>query len=121
MSETTKLFLFWAPRLLTVLFALFLSIFALDVFDQNRGFWYTTGALLMHLIPTVTILLLLALAWRWEVVGAFAFTCLGIFYIGAAWGRFHWSVYITISGPLFLIGILFLINWLYRDEIRIRA
>jgi hypothetical protein len=31
--------LYWAPRLLGILFSLFVSIFALDVFGQGYGFW----------------------------------------------------------------------------------
>jgi hypothetical protein len=27
---------------------------------------------------------------------------------------------LIISGPLFLIGVLFLINWVYRTELRTR-
>jgi hypothetical protein len=46
------------------------------------------------------------------------FIALGVLYLVMAWGRFHWSAYLLISGPLFLVGVLFLINWLYRAELR---
>ncbi len=26
----------------------------------------------------------------------------------------HWSAYVLISGPLFLVGAMFLIDWVYR-------
>jgi hypothetical protein len=103
--------LLWTPRILCILFAAFISLFALDVFDANRGFWNTAIALLMHLIPTGILLVILALSWRWPWVGGLLFSALGIFYIMAFWGRFHWSVYAIISGPLFLLGALFLISW----------
>jgi len=32
--------------------------------------------------------------------------------------NFAWFVYLGMSGPLFLVGVLFLINWLYRKEER---
>src|ERR1035441_3495384 len=52
MKTSTKRFLFWTPRIICILFACFVSIFALDVFQENHGFWNTLLALLIHLIPT---------------------------------------------------------------------
>jgi hypothetical protein len=100
------------------LFAVFISLFALDVFEENAGFWQTAGALVMHLIPTALIIVILAVSWRWEWVGAVLFCGLGAFYILWAWGKFPLSAYFAISGPLFVVGVLFLFNWLYRAEIR---
>jgi hypothetical protein len=34
------------------------------------------------------------------------------------WGRFPWDTYLLMSGPLFLVGVLFLINWFLRAELR---
>ncbi len=117
---TIQRFVFWAPRILTILFAVFLSIFALDVFGETAGFWKTTGALLMHLIPTALILLVLAVAWRREGFGVIVFTILGVFYIVTTWGRFPLSVYFTIAGPMFLLALLFLANWIQRRQVGIR-
>ena len=61
-----KPLLFWTPRVLCLLFAVFLSLFALDVFNEGYGFWKTILALLMHLIPTWIVLAILAISWRWE-------------------------------------------------------
>jgi|TARA_Y100000310_G_scaffold327633_1_gene394297 lysylphosphatidylglycerol synthetase-like protein (DUF2156 family) len=110
--------LFWTPRVLCILFAIFLSIFAADVFGEGRGFWETVLALLMHLTPSGMLLIVLAIAWRWEWVGAVVFLALAVLYLIFAWARqFHWSAYVAISGPLLLIGILFLVNWFWRQEI----
>jgi MFS family permease len=118
MKRPVKRLLFWAPRILCILFAVFVSLFALDVFGEGYGFWGTMLALLMHLIPTGVILIVLAISWRWEWVGGILFTALGVLYLVMFWGRFHWSAYLLISGPLLLVGILFLINWLYRARLR---
>ena len=111
-----KPWLIWTPRILCLLFAVFLSLFALDVFDQGYGFWGTIFALLMHLVPTGLVLVALAIAWRWEWLGTILFVALGISYIVMAAGRFHWSACVLISGPLFLVGALFLASWLYRKK-----
>jgi len=118
MKQQTKQFLFWSPRVLTILFALFLSLFALDVFEEGYGFWGTVLALIMHLIPTWIVLIVLALSWRWEWIGAVLFVGLALTYVYFAVGRGHpeWTAF--ISGPLLLIAGLFLLNWLHRNQIR---
>ncbi len=118
MSEKVRLFLFWAPRSLTILFILFLGLFALDVFGEGHGFLGTLFALFMHLIPNFIVLAVLILAWKWEWIGGLLFAGLGVFYIVWAWGRFHISAYFFISGPLFLIAALFMLGWVLRSRIR---
>lgn len=110
--------LLWAPRILGIMFALFLSIFALDVFGQGYGFWGTALALFMHLIPTFVLLIALAMAWRWPWVGALTFIGFSLWYI-IVMGARPWLVPIEIAGPPLLIGILFLVDWLYRPKLRI--
>ena len=82
---------FWAPRILCLLFAAFISLFALDVFGENHGFWQTVFALLMHLLPTGLLLVILALSCRWEWIGGILFPALGGLHLVTCWGRF-WSV-----------------------------
>lgn len=118
MCQRTMRVLFWAPRVLTVLFILLLGLFALDVFSEGYGPRETVVALFMHLIPHMVLVVVLVVAWRWEWVGAVLFLGLGLFYIFSAWGSFPFITYATISGPLFLVSILFGIGWIYRDEIR---
>ncbi|HQR39875.1 MAG TPA: hypothetical protein PLF26_15925 [Blastocatellia bacterium] len=100
-----------APRVLAIGFALFLSIFAADVFEERSGFWQTIGALLVHLLPAFLVLLVLALAWHRELVGGLVFLLLGALYLLFAVGRMHWSALVVVSGPLFAIGALFVCSW----------
>ena len=118
MKEPAKRLIFWAPRVLCLLFAAFISIFAANAFSEGHELWNTTLLVLLHLVPTGIVLVVLGVAWRWEWVGEFLFTALGVSYLIWAWGIFPWSVYVVISGPLFLVGVLFLINWFCRAELR---
>ena len=120
MNTGVKRVLFWTPRVLCILFALLLSLFALDVFGEGYGFWQTIGALLLHLVPVYIVVIVLVIAWRWEWVGAIVFTALAVFYVVWMWGRFPLDTYLSISGPLVLIGVLFLFNWIYRAQLRTR-
>lgn len=118
MNTNTRRVLFWTPRILCILFAIFISFFALDVFGEGYGFGETILALLIHLVPTYIVIVALVFAWRWEWIGAVLFTSLAVFYIVWAWEKFHWVAYLAISGPLFLLGFLFLINWVKREKLR---
>ncbi len=118
MKHAAKREVFWTPRILCALFAVFVSLFALDVFSEGKNFGEAILAFLIHLIPTAAILVILAVAWRWEWIGGVLFSALGVLYLADVWGRFHWSAYLVISGPLLLVGALFLVNWKYRRELR---
>jgi hypothetical protein len=120
MNKNTKRALFWAPRVLGILLAIFLSMFALDVFGQGYGFWGTILALLIHLVPIYVLVIVLVIAWRWEWVGAVLFIAFAIFYVVWFRGRFPFTTYLVISGPLVLVGALFLVSWIYRRELRTR-
>ena len=120
MTRSVKRVLFWTPRIVCILFAAFVSLFSLDVFDAGQGFWETIGGFLIHNIPTGIVLIVLAIAWRWEWIGAIVFIGLGALFLVSVWGQFPWAV-VFISGPLFLVGVLFLVNWRYRAELRARS
>ncbi len=108
--------LYWTPRILCLVFAAFISLFAFDVFEGSHGFWQTALAFLMHLIPTALVLVLLAICWRWDWLGGVVFPILGLLYVVMFWGRFHWSAYALIAGPLALLGALFLASWRVRRK-----
>jgi len=111
-----KKWIYWLPRILSILFILFLSLFSLDVFGNNYTFWETVLGLLMHNIPSIILTILLIIAWRYELVGAIGFILGGLIYIGSLlmnaqfeWYMLSWSL--IISGPAFVIGILWILNW----------
>jgi hypothetical protein len=99
-----------APRIASLLFVLFLSLFALDVFGEYSG-WEIIVALLIHLIPSIVLLLVIIIAWRHDLVGAIAFFAFAVFYVLAVGFDRHWSWYAGISGPLTFVGLLFLLSW----------
>ena len=108
MNTSTKRVLFLIPRILGILFAMFLSMFALDVFSEGYSLGETILALLIHLIPTYFVIMALVIAWRRDRVGAILFIALALFYLVMSRGK-GW----IIAGTLFLIGVLFLLNWIH--------
>ncbi|MGC8739542.1 MAG: DUF7670 domain-containing protein [Candidatus Hydrogenedens sp.] len=115
-------FMYWTPRILSILFILFLMLFSLDVFSEELGFWQTLIGLIMHNMPAFVLIVVLIFAWKYEMVGGVAFILAGLLYIsvilrnslmeGFQWYYISWIV--IISGPAFMVGILFLFSWLYK-------
>jgi hypothetical protein len=119
MQNSNKGILFWTPRILGILFILFVSLFALDIFDMQLGFWDTIVGLFMHLLPSIAMTIALVLGWRREWIGALGFFAFAIWYIAIALdNRLHWGVYAILVGIPVLIGLLFLAGWWARKQIR---
>lgn len=102
-------------------------MFALDVFADNLGFWRTLLALTIHLLPSLVLIAALAAAWRWEWIGAVVYAAAGTLYVmtvlprrlPAPWVKLQWIA--AIGLPAFVIGALFLVNWLKHDQLRART
>jgi hypothetical protein len=121
MRPWTRRLLFWLPRVVALLFAAFVSLFALDVFGAGYTFWETVLALAMHLLPVGILLVGILIAWRWEWVGTLFLMGWAVWYLAMAWGQFPFSVYLLLAILPFTIGLLFLLNWWYRDELHQKA
>ena len=98
----------WTPRLLSVAFCLFLSLFALDAFASDKSFLAEIQDFLIHLAPAAVVAAVIVLAWRWPAVGAFAFIAAGTLYAFSVGDRLSWIL--VVSGPAWLIGTLYLVS-----------
>jgi hypothetical protein len=98
----------WAPRILAILFAGFLALFALDAYIEGVTLLQMLSAFAVHLVPSAIVLALLAIAWHRESLG-------GVLYImpGAA-------LYIRIThapiivAPAFALGVLFILSGSFK-------
>ena len=115
MGNKVHRFVYWIPRVLSLLFICFLALMSLDVFSSELTFWETALGLFMHNIPALVLLIVLVISWRYEIVGAIAFILAGLVYIVLVlMNPFEWFMLLwilQISGVAFIIGIFFLLNW----------
>jgi hypothetical protein len=116
---TKKLVALWSPRILCIGAILFVSMFALDSFGPGIPFGQQLMHFFIHLIPTYVLLLLLVIAWRWQLVGGILFTTVGIvispFVYSLNFHRTHsvWVSFIIIlmiTVPFIVAGILFILS-----------
>jgi hypothetical protein len=124
MHKNIDKLIYWAPRLISILFLCFLAMFSLDVFDGNYGFWGTIVGLFMHNIPVFILLIVLLISWKHEIVAGIVFILAGFLYIAIMarnmltnpFEGYMLSYSLIIAGPAFIVGILFLVNWFKRKH-----
>lgn len=109
-------FIYWTPRVVSIIFILFLTLFSLDVFEPGRSASQIALGLFIHNLPSLFLTVILIISWKHEIVGGITFILAGLLYIllllfssAFEWFMLVWAL--LISGPAFLIGFLFLLNW----------
>lgn len=111
----------WLPRILCILSILFVSVFALDAFDQNESFMVQLGDFAMHLIPSILLSIILWLAWNKPLIGGILFGLVGLIFTPWVYHNNYemnhsvsmsLGVIFLITIPFVFIGVLFIIDHL---------
>ncbi|MFH1827015.1 MAG: hypothetical protein ABH812_01105 [bacterium] len=100
----------WTPRVLSILFTLFIGIFALDVFSEGYNVSELLIAFIMHSIPTFFFALVTYVSWKKPKIGGIIFIILAILTIFAFGTYKHVFSFLTITAIPLITGILFLLN-----------
>ena len=102
----------WAPRLAAIMIIFFVSLFSLDVFGTGASPLEVLGAFLMHNIPSILMILFLALAWKRPVIGFVAFLIAGItfaiFFVRDFYALPNLLLFVF---PILLVASLFYADW----------
>lgn len=109
--------LFWLPRIISIFFILFISLFATDVFNEY-SFPDVIIALAMHLLPSILLLTFLVLSWKNDLIGGILYFIGWISFLLFFWERDHLSTQIIISSPLLVTSLMFFINYLFSRKKR---
>ena len=122
MATLRRTLIFWTPRVLSILYVLFLSLFSLDVFEAGGGFGAIALGLLIHNLPSLALLSLTILAWRKDLIGTLTFGIAGLLYLAMTiYNQVPWPQILiwnlTIAAPAFLTAFLYYRSGrLKRDE-----
>jgi len=118
MAATSGRLLLWTPRILGILVSAFIGLFALDAFSDGRSFFEALPDFFIHLIPAFVLLALVGLSWRRQWIGGVAFMGLAALYaLTMANGHLDWML--VISGPLLVVGALYLWSWRHHRELHV--
>lgn len=116
MQNNMRRLLFWSPRVLSILFTAFISLFALDVFSEGYGFPEIIVALFMHLVPTFVLVVVIVTAWKNELFGGILFLTMGTIFTFGFDTYEELINFLLLSVPLLVAGSLHLINWKISRE-----
>jgi hypothetical protein len=101
--------LFWIPRVLAIVFIVFLTLFGLDAFSENAPFLAKLGGFFLHSIPSLILLLMLFISWKKPLIGGTLFILFSIaFTLYFRTYRFP-STFLLLTFPFLLVGILFVV------------
>jgi hypothetical protein len=125
----------WVARILCILAIAFISLFALDVFEEG-SLGQKILAFLLHMVPSFVLIIILVIAWKHELVGGIAIALIGLamaFFIyilnygrplnlAARSGRGSpglqaFGIAAMVSAPFIIAGVLFIISsFLHRPK-----
>ena len=112
-----KKIVYWMPRVLAILFTLFIMMFSLDVFDGTSSLTDQLIGFFMHNLPVYGIILVIVLAWKKDIIGmiGFALIAIGLFMMVMGSNQPSGSAVnpavFFISGPALLISLLYGLSW----------
>lgn len=102
--------LYWLPRILAILTGLLMMVFSLDSFDGDNSFGKELLGFLVHNIPAFALIIILAIAWKYEVIGGtlfiLMFIALGIFFKSFSGN----PASLIIIAPILIAGVLFILH-----------
>ena len=117
-----KKIVYWMPRVLAILFTLFIMLFSLDVFDGTSSHTDQLIGFFMHILPAYGIILVIVLAWKKDIIGmiGFALIAIGLFMMVMGSNQPSSSAVnpavFFISGPALLISLLYGFSWILNKK-----
>lgn len=120
-----KTLIHWAPRILTILSILLISLFALDSFGPGVPLLTQIGAFLMHMIPSAVLVAVLIIAWRHQLTGGIIFIITGLAlspFLYSLNFRNNHSVWMSIGVvaiitlPFIVAGVMFIIDYYFKGK-----
>jgi hypothetical protein len=112
LTNILRFIIHWSPRVLCIILAAFPMLFT---FKQEATFLKKLADILFHLIPSFLVIFLLILSWKWPWIGGIILIGLGtVFFIWYAQKNQSYALGIY----LFINGILFLLDWFQKKDIR---
>lgn len=116
LSDRMARVVYLIPRIAGIIIAVFISLFALDVFEMGGTIWQKIGGFIIHAAPALIFGLVMFFAWKRPLVGAIVFGLGALFFL---WNfvienDFGLSNFLIFAFPLAIISVLFYINWKWK-------
>ena len=108
-------FVLWAPRGISIILIIFISLFAFDGFIPGGGRLDNALSVLIGFLPAVILTLALILACFFKMAGGITFIVLGI--TMSLFSRTYSELsFLSLYSPVLVVGILFLLSHFYEKS-----
>ena len=99
-NEMKKNWLYWTSRIIGIFMAAFITLFAFDSLSVLE--------FIIHLVPTIVLVGVLLVAWRWPLIGGPVYFAISILYLIMTRLQLELLTYVIMLVPILLAGVLFL-------------
>jgi hypothetical protein len=108
--------LYWVPRILTILSILFMLMFSFDAFEGNESTVRKLIGFLIHSIPVLILVVILIIAWKWELVGGALL--IAAFIAGSVFFRSFTGnpASLIVISPFLIAGALFILHYMLHPK-----
>lgn len=110
-----------APRLAAIAIIVFVSLFSLDVFDEPGTPFQLAALFVVHSLPSLVMIIFLAVAWKRPVVGFVGFLLAGLAFLLLTTPAQFLGNLLLFSGPLLVIAVLFYADWRWNGAAQSEA
>lgn len=97
-------------KILIIIYILFISIFALDMFGEALPWWEILIGFLIHLIPSFILIGILIWANKKPLWGGIFFVILSICFTFFFETYQMWQSFVFLTIPVLVIGVLFILG-----------
>ncbi|MFP4364533.1 MAG: hypothetical protein ACLFR1_11785 [Spirochaetia bacterium] len=106
----------WSGKLLAIYDILFLAMFSLTAMLPEMTWLMKAFVIFLNLFPSFIVLICLLVAWKRPDFGSIAFAAAGVLFTVIFQTYLSLELFILVSGPVFLIAVLFFLTWLLQNR-----
>lgn len=106
----------WIPRIIIMAFIACFSMFSFDAFTGNAPLFEKLAEFLIHMIPSLVMILFLIVSWNHPVTAGYIFMVLGVVFTFYLDTYRQAATFFTVSLIPFLAGLTFLIPSFLRKR-----
>jgi hypothetical protein len=110
-------FILWAPRVLTIIITIFLSVMVFNIFKGLVVTRENSLAALMNISPALIMIAGLVIGWKHKLAGGIIIMILGIIMTFLLRKYGDLIVFLPLATPILVTGILYVLSFLYERQI----
>ena len=108
-------FILWAPRVLSLIILVFLSIMIYQIYHIQPSSPYGKD-LIINIIPVLILFAGIVIGWRFRFAGGIVIMALGLIMTFFLKKYGDLVVFLPLASPILVTGILYILSFLYERQ-----